>query len=85
MLIIVYTRPGFFSLEYWLWPLFYIMLGVVLFSGLTLAFRGSLHDLTLAMLVGLNFGVMLGVISSITPYYLLIASLVPLVLWMVKG
>lgn len=82
--VIVYSRPAFFSLQYWLWPIFYIMLGSLLFAVPAMSLKCNLEDIEFSMLIGLNFGVLLGVISSIMPYYMQIFALIPLILIMVR-
>lgn len=85
VLVITYVRPGFFTMQNWAWPLMYIGIGTLLFSFPAMIIGCEFDDIIITALVGMNIGVILGILSSITPFYMIIFSLVPTVLYMIRG
>jgi hypothetical protein len=83
LLQIVYTHPSFFSINYWAWPIMYMGIGLGLFTTPAMAIGCNFDDIVIIGMLGLNFGVLLGIISSITPFFMLIVTLIPLFLYMV--
>jgi hypothetical protein len=81
----VYVRPNFFSLQNWAWPIMYMVVFGGVFAVPLMDLGGDFHDVLIALLVGMVYGVFLGIISFITPYYMLIFLLVPLFLYLIKG
>lgn len=85
LLVIVYTRPGFFTIQYWAWPILFIGMGTLLFSFPAMLLRCEFDDIIIAAFVGMNLGVIMGILGSIMPFYMLIFTLVPTVLYLVRG
>ena len=85
LLNIIYTRPPFFSMQNWAWPILYLGIGTLLFAWPAMMIGCDFDDVIIAMLVGMNIGIILGIVSSITPFYMLIFTLIPTILYMIRG
>ena len=77
--VYTYTRPSFFSLQYWPWPFLYMFgfAGIFAMPGMMLGVDGD--DFLFLVFLGMTVGTMLGIISSIIPYYILVLVLIPLI------
>lgn len=78
-----YIRPPFFSINYWAWPLLYMGTFMGLFIVPAMSLNCNFDDIVIAAFLGLNFGVLVGIISSITPFYMLIFTLLAFFVYMV--
>lgn len=81
-LVISYVRPGFFTFNFWAWPMMYMLTFAGVFAVPAMYLDCDFNDLFIVTMIGLNFGVMLGIVSTITPFYILILTLIPLFLYM---
>ncbi len=80
----VYLSPSFFSLNYWLWNIMYMLLGTFLFALPAMKLNCDFRDIEISLLLGLNFGTLLAIVSSIMPFYMVVFTLIPLVIVMVR-
>lgn len=84
-IVTVYSRPPFFSFNFWAWPLMYMLAFAGIFAVPAMYLDCDFNDLFISTMIGMNFGVMLGIVSTITPFYILIFTLIPLFLYMFNG
>ena len=85
LLAIVYDNPGFFTIQYWLWPFFYMGAGVAIVGTPAVIFECSAHDTLMAMLLGMSVGLTAGLLAGIVPFYLLVLVIVGMIFYMVVG
>lgn len=89
ILTIIYNRPTFFSLNYWLFPMAF-MLGITaifvapVIAGSIMNQGVSFDDVVILGFLGLLVGGMFDVIAQMFPYYVLVIILIPLFIYMLR-
>lgn len=83
ILVTIFTRATFFSIQYWLFPILLIMSMAGIFAVMAASIHCNSDDITIATLIGVNLGVVMGIIAQVTPGLMIIPSVLLLLMYLV--
>jgi hypothetical protein len=63
----------------------FIGIGTLFFSFPAMLIGCEFDDIILAAFIGMNLGVIMAIIGSIMPFYMLIFTMVPTILYLIRG